>query len=84
MRSLPTVKKRATCTTQAHDQPQCNQLMTPNKELAVTIEFITYLCIHRNARRPLITIGSILHSLLAWEPKYMHRGRNNFKGSPAG
>ena len=37
MRSLPTVKKRATCTTQAHDQPQCNQLMTPNKELAVTI-----------------------------------------------
>jgi len=47
MRSL--VKKRATCTTQAHDQPQCNQLMTPNKELAVTIEFITYLCIHHNA-----------------------------------
>ena len=47
MRSL--VKKRATCTTQAHDQPQCNQLMTPNKELAVTIEFITYLCVHHNA-----------------------------------
>jgi len=45
MRSL--VKKRATCTTQAHDQPQCNQLMTPSK--AVTIEFITYLCIHQNA-----------------------------------
>ena len=29
MRSL--VKKCATCTTQAHDKPQCNQLMTPNQ-----------------------------------------------------